>query len=360
MICGKTRRENGVMWCWVRNHDGSKQTPLGDRQMQGPNYSVGVVITQTYKTKRARLRGLTRARVLLRSVPSRLRWKLVVVRRRKGETKKFSVGVLQLNTEVVHYIVPSKEPAAYLQAKVRTTSFCPRDFWRCCCLSAFSVRARGSHHNCFEASAGWGSWTELRSSWLRATEKPSFPALRQARVLSRRHLFGTAGCNILLRCRLCDKSVVLVFFLPLPFATCYSQSCRLFSRGTPFSDRDLFLLFGTTSRRSKYFFCLREWPSLLLPAPPVAPALCLIRSSRPLCVRMYVPFDRPVHAQTYRRLRTTPSTCSWRAKTSLSSSTTALLPRPTSPLCPRENRSKPSSAPTPRSRCEGCRSFFLW
>lgn len=41
--------------------------------------------------------------------------------RSNGETKKFSVGVLQLNTEVVHYIVPSKEPAAYLQAKVRTT-----------------------------------------------------------------------------------------------------------------------------------------------------------------------------------------------------------------------------------------------
>lgn len=40
--------------------------------MQGPNYSVGVVITQTYETKRARLRGLTRARVLLRSVSSRL------------------------------------------------------------------------------------------------------------------------------------------------------------------------------------------------------------------------------------------------------------------------------------------------
>eukprot|EP00752_Nemacystus_decipiens_P003003 g2786.t1 len=37
--------------------------------------------------------------------------------RKEGETKKFSVGVLQLNAEVVHYIVPSKEPSAYLQAK---------------------------------------------------------------------------------------------------------------------------------------------------------------------------------------------------------------------------------------------------
>eukprot|EP00903_Cladosiphon_okamuranus_P007601 g7372.t1 len=37
--------------------------------------------------------------------------------KKTGETKKFSVGVLHLTTEVVHYIVPSKEPAAYLQAK---------------------------------------------------------------------------------------------------------------------------------------------------------------------------------------------------------------------------------------------------
>ena len=60
----------------------------------------------------------------------------MVVRRKKGETKKFSVGVLQLNTEVVHYIVPSKEPAAYLQAKVRTTSASAHViFWRCCCFS---------------------------------------------------------------------------------------------------------------------------------------------------------------------------------------------------------------------------------
>ena len=32
--------------------------------------------------------------------------------------KKLTIGVLKLPTEVTHYIVPSKEPAAYLQAKV--------------------------------------------------------------------------------------------------------------------------------------------------------------------------------------------------------------------------------------------------
>ncbi|CAM9779998.1 unnamed protein product, partial [Hapterophycus canaliculatus] len=39
-----------------------------------------------------------------------------------GETKKLSVAVLQLSTEVVHYIVPSKEPAAYLQAKATNST----------------------------------------------------------------------------------------------------------------------------------------------------------------------------------------------------------------------------------------------
>ncbi|CAM9465106.1 unnamed protein product [Scytosiphon promiscuus] len=34
-----------------------------------------------------------------------------------GETKKMTVGVLQLSAEVTHYIVPAKHPAAYLQAK---------------------------------------------------------------------------------------------------------------------------------------------------------------------------------------------------------------------------------------------------
>lgn len=53
-----------------------------------------------------------------------------LVRRNNGEAKKFSVGVLQLNTEVVHYIVPSKEPAAYLQAKVRTPL--PIKHWALC------------------------------------------------------------------------------------------------------------------------------------------------------------------------------------------------------------------------------------
>lgn len=43
---------------------------------------------------------------------------IIVVFRSNGETKKLSVAVLQLSAEVVHYIVPSKEPAAYLQTKV--------------------------------------------------------------------------------------------------------------------------------------------------------------------------------------------------------------------------------------------------
>ncbi|CAM9101707.1 unnamed protein product [Laminaria digitata] len=34
-----------------------------------------------------------------------------------AKTKKLTIGVLNLSTEVTHYIVPSKEPAAYLQAK---------------------------------------------------------------------------------------------------------------------------------------------------------------------------------------------------------------------------------------------------
>eukprot|EP00752_Nemacystus_decipiens_P006822 g6124.t1 len=34
-----------------------------------------------------------------------------------GQAKKLTVGVLQLSAEVTHYIVPAKEPAAYLQAK---------------------------------------------------------------------------------------------------------------------------------------------------------------------------------------------------------------------------------------------------
>eukprot|EP00903_Cladosiphon_okamuranus_P006877 g6698.t1 len=34
-----------------------------------------------------------------------------------GQTKKLTVGVLELSAEVTHYIVPSKESAAYLQAK---------------------------------------------------------------------------------------------------------------------------------------------------------------------------------------------------------------------------------------------------
>ncbi|CAM9545236.1 unnamed protein product, partial [Hapterophycus canaliculatus] len=33
------------------------------------------------------------------------------------QTKKMTIGILQLSAEVTHYIVPAKEPAAYLQAK---------------------------------------------------------------------------------------------------------------------------------------------------------------------------------------------------------------------------------------------------
>ncbi|CAM9464964.1 unnamed protein product [Scytosiphon promiscuus] len=39
-----------------------------------------------------------------------------------GETKKLSVAVLQLSAEVVHYIVPSREPAAYMQAKATNST----------------------------------------------------------------------------------------------------------------------------------------------------------------------------------------------------------------------------------------------
>ena len=39
--------------------------------------------------------------------------------RSNGQTKKLTVGVLQLSAEVTHYVVPAKESAAYLQAKVR-------------------------------------------------------------------------------------------------------------------------------------------------------------------------------------------------------------------------------------------------
>ena len=46
------------------------------------------------------------------------------MRRGDGKTKKFTIGVLKLPTEVTHYIVPSKEPAAYLQAKVCLFSCC--------------------------------------------------------------------------------------------------------------------------------------------------------------------------------------------------------------------------------------------
>lgn len=42
--------------------------------------------------------------------------------RSNGQTKKLTVGILQLSVEVTHYIVPSKEAAAYLQAKVRLTT----------------------------------------------------------------------------------------------------------------------------------------------------------------------------------------------------------------------------------------------
>ena len=38
--------------------------------------------------------------------------------RSNGQTKKLTVGEFQLSAEVNHYVVPSKEPAAYLQAKV--------------------------------------------------------------------------------------------------------------------------------------------------------------------------------------------------------------------------------------------------
>eukprot|EP00904_Undaria_pinnatifida_P004389 jgi/Undpi1/13951/HiC_scaffold_9.g03602.m1 len=34
-----------------------------------------------------------------------------------GQTKKLTIGELQLSAEVTHYVVPSKDPAAYLQAK---------------------------------------------------------------------------------------------------------------------------------------------------------------------------------------------------------------------------------------------------
>ena len=43
---------------------------------------------------------------------------LHAVHRSNGQTKKLTVGELQLPSEVTHYVVPSKEPAAYLQAKV--------------------------------------------------------------------------------------------------------------------------------------------------------------------------------------------------------------------------------------------------
>ena len=43
---------------------------------------------------------------------------LHAVPRSNGQTKKLTVGELQLSSEVTHYVVPSKEPAAYLQAKV--------------------------------------------------------------------------------------------------------------------------------------------------------------------------------------------------------------------------------------------------
>ena len=43
----------------------------------------------------------------------------VSVARSNGQTKKLTIGELQLSAEVTHYVVPSKDPAAYLQAKVK-------------------------------------------------------------------------------------------------------------------------------------------------------------------------------------------------------------------------------------------------
>ena len=40
------------------------------------------------------------------------------VTRSGGSMKKLTIGELQLSSEVTHYVVPSKESAAYLQAKV--------------------------------------------------------------------------------------------------------------------------------------------------------------------------------------------------------------------------------------------------
>lgn len=57
--------------------------------------------------------------------------------RSNGQTKKLTVGILQLSAEVTHYVVPAKEPAAYLQAKVRGDN-------RGLVVGSFQLRAR--HH----------------------------------------------------------------------------------------------------------------------------------------------------------------------------------------------------------------------
>lgn len=41
--------------------------------------------------------------------------------------KKMTIGILQLSAEVTHYVVPAKEAAAYLQAKV---TYIPSGHWR--------------------------------------------------------------------------------------------------------------------------------------------------------------------------------------------------------------------------------------
>lgn len=42
------------------------------------------------------------------------------VRRRTNKpARKLTIGVLKLSAEIVHVIVPSRQPAAYLNAKVR-------------------------------------------------------------------------------------------------------------------------------------------------------------------------------------------------------------------------------------------------
>lgn len=54
---------------------------------------------------------------------------LLSVGRTDAAAKKLTVGMLQLAADMTHYLVPSKEPSAYLQAKVLRHTRAPAIVW---------------------------------------------------------------------------------------------------------------------------------------------------------------------------------------------------------------------------------------